>query len=148
MSNGIFSIIGSALDAQDMRMGAISANLANASSVAAPGQQPYRSHELVFQAQPVVDGEDDGDGTGGESDNPEMGVQVVANVQSNAPPTRKYDPGNPYADSAGYVTSSNVSQADELVNMIDSSNSYSASVAMLQQTSRLDQQIISSFQVT
>ncbi len=35
-----------------------------------------------------------------------------------------------------------------MVNMIDSSNAYSASVAMMQQASRLDQQMISSFQVT
>jgi flagellar basal-body rod protein FlgC len=148
MSDGIFSIIGSALNAQDMRMGAISSNLANASSVAAPGQQPYRAHELVFQAQPVVDGEYDGGGTGDASDGSALGVQVAATVQSNAPPTRKYDPGNPYADSSGYVTSSNVSPVDEMVNMIDSSNSYSASVAMLQQASRIDQQMINSFQVT
>ncbi len=146
MSNGIFSIIGSALNAQDLRMGAISANLANASSVAAPGQQPYRAHELVFQAQPVVDGE--ADGTGGQSDASALGVQVVTTVQSNAPPARTYDPGNPYADSSGYVTSSNVSPVEEMVNMIDSSNSYSASVAMLQQASRIDQQMINSFQVT
>ncbi len=148
MSNGIFSIIGSALNAQDMRMGAISANLANASSVAAPGQQPYRADEPVFQAQPVADGEYDGGDADGSSGDSALGVQVVGTVQSNAPPTRKYDPGNPYADSTGYVTSSNVSPVDEMVNMIDSSNSYSASVAMLQQASRIDQQMISSFQVT
>lgn len=146
MSNSLFSIIGSALNAQDQRMSAISSNLANASSVAAPGQQPYRAHELVFQAQPVV-----GDASGGESDgtadDASLGVQVVGTVQSNAPPTRKYDPGSPYADSSGYVISSNVSPVEEMVNMIDSSNSYSASVAMLQQAGRIDQQMISSFQV-
>ncbi|MBU6418122.1 MAG: flagellar basal body rod protein FlgC [Proteobacteria bacterium] len=145
MSDSIFSIIGSSLNAQDLRMGAISSNLANASSVAVPGEQPYRAHELVFQAQPVVEGEYDG-GSGG-SGNGALGVQVVANVQSNAPPTMKYDPGNPYADASGYVTSSNVSPVEEMVNMIDSSHSYSASVAMLQQASRIDQQMISSFQV-
>ncbi len=138
MSADVFSIIGSALNAQDMRMGAISSNLANAAAVAAPGQTPYRAHELVFQAAPVEGGEDDTN----------MGVQVIATVQSNAPSQRRYDPGNPYADNTGYVTGSNVSTVDEMVNMIDSSNSYSASVAMLQQASRIDQQIINSFQVT
>ena len=144
MSDSVFSIIGSALNAQDLRMGAISSNLANASSVAAPGEQPYRAHELVFQAQPVAGGEYDG---GAASGNGGLGVQVVANVQSNAAPNMKYDPGNPYADASGYVTSSNVSPVEEMVNMIDSSHSYSASVAMLQQASRIDQQMISSFQV-
>ncbi len=145
MSSGIFSIIGSALSAQDMRMGAISSNLANASSVAAPGEQPYRAHELVFQAQPVVGS--DGNGGSASLGNADLGVRVVANVQSNAPPVMKYDPGNPYANASGYVMSSNVSPVEEMVNMIDSSSSYSASVALLEQISRIDQQMINSFQV-
>jgi flagellar basal-body rod protein FlgC len=126
-----------------MRMAAIAANLANIDSVAAPGAQPYRAHELVFQAAQLADANDD-DG----ADQPAPGVQVVDTVQSNAQPVRTYDPASPYADQTGYVTGSNVSQVDEMVNMIDSSNAYSASVAMLQQASRLDQQMISSFQVT
>ena len=142
MGNGVFSIIGSALAAQDQRLSAISSNLANASSIAAPGAQPYRAQELVFQAAPVVDA------TQMDGATPPLGVQVLTSVQSNAPPTRKYDPGNPYADASGYVTSSNVSPVDEMVNIIDSTNSYSASVALLQQSTRIDQQIINSFQVT
>jgi flagellar basal-body rod protein FlgC len=78
----------------------------------------------------------------------DMGVSVAGTVQSNATPQQKYDPGNPYADANGYVTGSNVSQADEMVNLIDSSNSYAASVAVLQQASRIDQQMLSSFQVS
>ena len=142
-SSDIFSIAGSALDAQDMRMAAIAANLANVDSVTKPGEQPYRAHELVFQAAQLANG-DYGDGPNA----PDPGVQVVDTVQSNAPPARNYDPGSPYADSSGYVTGSNVNQVDEMVDMIDSSNAYSASVAMLQQASRIDQQMISSFQVT
>lgn len=140
MGDGIFSIIGSALNAQDLRMSAIASNLANASTVTKPGRQPYRAHEVVFQADPVASGDIDG---------PEnMGVQVVGVVQSNAPPTLKYDPGSPYANGKGYVTGSNVSPVEEMVNMIDSSNSYSDSIAMLQQESRIDQQMINSFQVS
>lgn len=146
MSSDVFSIIGSALNAQDMRLGAISSNLANAASVAKPGEQPYRAHELVFQAAPLANSDEAGQGSSDMDAN--AGVQIMDVVQSNAPPTRTYDPSSPNADSTGYVTSSNVSQVDEMVNMIDSSNSYSASVAMLQQTSRIDQQIINSFQVT
>lgn len=140
MSDGVFSIIGSALNAQDMRMSAIASNLANASSIAKPGEEPYRAHEVVFQAAPVG-----GDSSGnGES----LGVQVAGVVQSNAPPTMKYDPGSPYANAQGYVTGSNVSPVEEMVNMIDSTNSYSASVALLQQTTRIDEDMINSFQVT
>ncbi len=146
MSSDIFSIVGSALNAQNMRMGAIASNLANVDSITPPGQQPYRAHELVFSAAPVADGEYGADGMPATS-NPNLGVQVVDTMQSNAKPMQKYDPGSPYADANGYVTGSNVSQVNEMVDMIDSSNSYSASVAMLQQASRIDQQMISSFQV-
>lgn len=140
MADGIFSIIGSALNAQDMRMSAIASNLANAGSVTKPGEQPYRAHEVVFQAAPVGEGDDANGGS--------LGVQVAGVVQSNAPPTLKYDPGSPYANAQGYVTGSNVSPVEEMVNMIDSSNSYSASIALLQQASRIDEQMINSFQVT
>jgi flagellar basal-body rod protein FlgC len=142
-SSDIYSIAGSALNAQDMRMAAIAANLANVDAVTKPGEQPYLAHELVFQAAQPADA-NYADDTG----QAEPGVQVVATVQSNAQPVRTYDPASPYADQTGYITGSNVSQVDEMVNMIDSANAYSASVAMLQQASRLDQQMISSFQVT
>ncbi len=141
MSERIFSIVGSALKAQECAMGAIASNLANAASVAAAGQQPYRAQEVVFRPRHGGWG-NDGDGTGDAADATALGVHVVATVQSNAPPNQTYDPGNPYADAQGYVTGSNVSPVDEMVNMIDSSNSYAASVAVLQQASRIDQQML------
>ena len=139
MSDGIFSIIGSSLNAQNQRMSAIASNIANESSVAAPGQEPYRAHEVVFQAAPVV---------GSDPQSPDLGVKVVGTVQSNAPPSMKYDPGNPDANAQGYVVGSNVSPVQSMVDMIDASNSYSASIAMLEQSSRIDQQMINSFEVT
>jgi flagellar basal-body rod protein FlgC len=143
----IFSIIGSSLDAQNARMSAIASNLANADSIAAPGTAPYRAHEVVFEATPVAasdgDGADAGDPT---ADDP--GVSVVGTVLSNAPPKMTYDPSSPYANAQGYVTGSNVSQVHQMVDLIDSSNSYSASVAVLEQADRVDQQLLSSFQVS
>ncbi len=135
----IFGIVGSALAAQNARMGAIASNLANANSITPPGAAPYRAHEVVFEAAPVV-------GLNGAA-TADMGVQVAGAVQSNAPPVQKYDPGSPYANAKGYVTGSNVSQVNEMVDLIDSSSSYSASVAVLQQASRIDQQMLASFQV-
>jgi flagellar basal-body rod protein FlgC len=134
----LFGIVGSALDAQDARMGAIASNLANVDAVTPPGGVPYRAHEMVFEAAPVAGGADFGD----------MGVALAGTVESNAPAVQKYEPGNPYADANGYVTGSNVSQVDEMVDLIDSSNSYAASVAVLQQASRIDQQMLASFQVS
>jgi len=146
----IYAIVGSALDAQNARMSVIAANLANVDSVAPAGGTPYRAHEVVFEAAPVdsevndVAGAAQDDGTMPAN----LGVRVAGTVESNAPPQRSYEPSSPYADAQGYVTGSNVSQAGQMVDLIDSSNSYAASVAVLQQAARVDQQMISSFQVT
>jgi len=167
----IFSIVGSALDAQNARMGAIASNLANVDSIAAPGSTPYRAHEVVFEAAPVADTDADGNIAGpsiqdaafnipsipgdpaasqntDDSGVPDMGVSVAGTVLSNAPLKQQYDPSSPYANAQGYVTGSNVSQVDQMVDLIDSSNSYAASVAVLQQAARVDQQMLSSFQVS
>jgi flagellar basal-body rod protein FlgC len=142
----IYSIVGSALDAQNARMGAIASNLANVDSITPTGGQPYRAQEVVFEAAPVAGGDASGDPSGDPSG--DLGVQVVGTVQSNAAPKTSYDPSRPFANAQGYVTGSNVSQVDEMVDLIDSSNSYAASVAMLNQAGRIDQQMLSSFQVS
>jgi flagellar basal-body rod protein FlgC len=146
-SSDIFSIAGSALEAQNARMGAIASNLANVDAVTPPGGTPYRAHEVVFEAAPVMTG-DAGSGAADMAASPDLGVNVLGTVQSNAAPKTQYDPGSPYADAQGYVTGSNVSQTDQMVDLIDSSNSYAASVAVLQQASRIDQQMLASFQVS
>ncbi|OYV34565.1 MAG: flagellar basal body rod protein FlgC, partial [Acidocella sp. 20-61-6] len=135
--------VGSALDSQNQRMGVIASNLANVNAITPPGGTPYRAQEVVFAASPVSV---DDPSSGAFQTN--IGVNVVGTVQSNAPPKLQYDPGSPYADTRGYVTGSNVSQIGQMVDLIDSSNSYAASVAVLQQTSRIDQQMLSSFQVS
>jgi flagellar basal-body rod protein FlgC len=159
----IFSIVGSALDAQNRRMSVIASNLANVDSVTPPGGTSYRAHEVVFQAAPLDDSDDDTadsgaiatdgfttDSTelGGGSGNTDLGVRIAGTVLSNATPAQNYDPGNPYADANGYVTGSNVSQVGQMVDLIDASNSYAASVAVLQQAGRVDQQMLSSFEVS
>ena len=50
-SSDIFSIVGSALEAQNARMGAIASNLANVDSITPPGGTPYRAHEVVFSGR-------------------------------------------------------------------------------------------------
>jgi flagellar basal-body rod protein FlgC len=144
----IFSIVGSSLDAQNARMGAIASNLADVDSVAAPGTAPYRAHEVVFEATPLGTANSDASSAADDPTAADPGVSVVGTVLSNAPPKQQYDPSSPYADAQGYVTGSNVSQVSQMVDLIDSTNSYSASVAVLQQASRVDQQILSSFQVS
>lgn len=106
----VFDIAGSAVAAHSQRLNTVASNLANADTVAAPGAQPYRARQVVFEAVPGKDGS--------------AGVRA-ARVQEDAGTARRqHDPKNPLADAEGYVTLSNVNVVDEMVNMISAARSY------------------------
>ena len=140
--SGVTGIIGSGLLAQDERISLIASNMANAESITAPGTAPYAAVEPVFAALPLSDTEEAADPT----DPPgAASVDVVTTAQSDAPAKLVYDPGNPYANQAGYVTESNVSEVQQMVDMIDASQSYAAQVAVLDEHERTETLIVQSF---
>lgn len=118
----IFDIAGSAMSAQSVRLNTTASNLANANTVATTVDGAYRSRQPVFQT--VLH-------NSAGNDPASAGVRVAGVVESSAPPARVYDPGNPMADTEGYVYRSNVNPVDELVNMISASRSYQNSVEVL-----------------
>lgn len=134
---GLTGIVGSALLAQRQRLDAIASNLANADSITTPGGQPYRAREVVFQAIPAE---------GASASSGIDQVAVAGTVLSAAPPQTHYDPGSPYANAQGYVTGSNVSATQEMVNLISATQSYSANLAILNQSEHAQQAILQSFQ--
>jgi flagellar basal-body rod protein FlgC len=58
-------------------------------------------------------------------------VQVAGIVSDPTPDQLVYDPGNPDADSKGYVKMPNVNSVTEMVDMIDESRSYEANVTAM-----------------
>ncbi len=107
----VFAISSSALSAQSKRLNVVASNLANADSVAGPDGQAYKARQVVFQA--ASDGTQEG-----------AAVRVTGVVESSAPARRVHAPQHPSADGEGYVTQSNVSVVDEMVNMISASRAY------------------------
>jgi flagellar basal-body rod protein FlgC len=107
----VFTIAGSALNAQSMRLNTTASNLANADSVAGSDGQPYRAKQVVFAATQVA-------GPGAQ------GVRVTGVVESAAPLRLVYEPANPAANEEGYVEMPNVNVVEEMVNMISASRSY------------------------
>ena len=107
----IFDIAGSAISAQSQRLNAVASNIANADTAAAPGAQPYRAKQVVFQSVPVA-------GSAAQ------GVRVTQVTDDTTAARRIFDPRHPYADQEGYVNLSNVNVVDEMVNMIAASRSY------------------------
>jgi flagellar basal-body rod protein FlgC len=134
---GITDIVGSALLAQRQRLDVIASNIANADSITTPGGQAYRAREVVFAAVPA---------DGASPDTGISQVSVAGTVLSAAPLKTKYDPSSPYANAQGYVSESNVSPTQEMINLIDASQSYAANVAVLNQNQRAQQAMIQSFQ--
>lgn len=114
----IFSIAGSALNAQSARLNAVASNLANADSVTGADGKPYRAKQVVFQATPVGN-------EGGQ------GVRVTQVVESAAPLRMTYDPSNPAANTDGYVAMPNVNVVEEMVNMISASRAYQTNAEVM-----------------
>lgn len=115
--SNIFNISGSAVSAQSQRLNAVASNIANADTAAAPGAEPYRAKQVVFQSVPVP-------GAAGGAGGVAQGVRVAEISEDKSLARRIHDPRHPYADAEGYVNLSNVNVVDEMVNMIAASRSY------------------------
>ena len=120
----IFDVAGSAVSAQSQRLNVVASNLANADTVAGPDGKAYKARQVVFQTELM--------GAGGAL-GPESsaGVRVSTVREDQSAGRRVHDPKHPAADAEGYVTFSNVSAVEEMVNMISASRSYQNNVEVM-----------------
>jgi flagellar basal-body rod protein FlgC len=108
--------------AQGTRLRVIAENVANADSApTAPGELPYRHQVVTFRN--ALDRE-----AGAEL------VRVKHVGVDNKPFPRRYDPGHPAADDAGYVLDTNVDPLIEMTDMREASRSYEANLNVLRTT--------------
>ncbi len=91
-------------------------NIANANTVRAAGEAPFRASLVVAQTLP---------GTGG--------VAVTGTVEQGGAAEVVYDPENPLADASGYVTRPKVDLTEEMTNMMMASRLYQANISVMQQ---------------
>jgi len=136
----IFNISGSAVSAQSQRLNVVASNLANVDTVAGPDGSVYKARQVVFQTH-LMGAQDGNPGDGASA-----GVRVSTVLEDDRPGRRVHDPKHPQADAEGYVTYSNVSSIEEMVNMISASRSYQNNVevmntakSLLQKTLQLGQ---------
>jgi flagellar basal-body rod protein FlgC len=118
----VFDVSGSAVSAQSQRLNVVASNLANADTVAGPDGTAYKARQVVFQTVLM--------GQGPQAD-ASTGVKVSTVVEDQTPGRRVHDPRHPSADAEGYVTYSNVSAVEEMVNMISASRSYQNNVDVM-----------------
>ena len=122
----VFTITGSAMTAQSLRLNVVASNLANAGDVSGDPNTVYRAREPVFAS--VLEGRGGGDA---------VGVRVLGVVENQAPARARYAPGNPLADAKGYVYAPNVDPIEEMANMISASRSYQDSVQVFDTSKQL-----------
>jgi flagellar basal-body rod protein FlgC len=118
---GPVDIAVSGMRAHAKHMEVISSNIANSRTTDAGQGQPYRRLEAIFRA--------DGEGA--------SGVTIDEVVPDNSALQRVYDPGNPQADAAGYVTMPNVHLPIEMMNLNVASRAYQANAAVLRRYQRM-----------
>ena len=126
---GVFSameIAASGLTAERGRMNIIAGNLANARTTRTENGGPYQRLDPVFTSSPV-------DTT---SFDPVLRkvdeVKLTAVRPDTSPGQQVYDPGNPDADTQGYVTYPNVNVVTEMVNLMTASRAYEAGVTSIE----------------
>jgi flagellar basal-body rod protein FlgC len=118
-------ISASGLAAQRARMEVVASNLANARTTRTPEGGPYRRKSPVLTAEPVP--ATFGDAMGAAL----RGVRLERIVEDPAPPIRKFEPGHPDADAAGFVAYPNVDPVVEMVDMLSATRSYEANITMV-----------------
>lgn len=136
---GMLEVSGSALAAERWRAEVVSANMANAETTRTAQGGAYRRQLLVFRAQPV---------TrfplllAGLQARPAEGVRVDRVVADPSPLPRRYEPGHPDADPAGYVTYPNVNPVFEMTDLLGAVRAYQVNVAAVQAAKSMIQQTL------
>jgi flagellar basal-body rod protein FlgC len=139
---GLLQVTGSALLAQRERAEISASNLANADTTRTIDGGPYKRQNVIFAAaHPLSNGF--AATLASFSDLHTQTVQVAGVVQDETAPVRRYDPGHPDADAAGYVSYPNVNPVEESVNLMEAARSYQMNVSALQTTKAMIQAAIS-----
>ena len=131
------SIAASGLTAERTRMDVTSENLANADTTQGANGQPYQRQEVVLQqigggfSAALSGAMGTPTGTTPINGSAAGGVQVAGIVNDPTPDQEVYDPGNPSANTQGYVKMPNVNPVNEMVDMIDESRSYESDVTAM-----------------
>jgi flagellar basal-body rod protein FlgC len=134
---GMLEVSGSALAAERWRAEVVSANMANAETTRTPQGGAYRRQLVVFRAQPM---------TrfplllAGMRQSSAEGVRVERVVADASPLPRRYEPGHPDADSAGYVTYPNVNPVMEMTDLLSAVRAYQLNASAVQAAKSMIQQ--------
>ena len=113
----------SALNAERMRLEAVSQNIAHANTTRGADGKPYQPQHVVFES--VLDRAREMTGAGPQS-------VVVSRIEKEMrPPRMVYEPGHPEANAEGMVAMPNINIHEEMVDLIVASRAFEANLAVL-----------------
>ena len=113
-------ISGSGVDAMQTWIDTSSGNIANSEDAATPGKPTYAAQTPTFSPLPASPGSGTGDG-----------VKVTGISLGNTAGQIAHEPNNPLADSKGNVSLPNISMSDQLVQVMEAQQAYSADSSAL-----------------
>jgi len=88
--------------------------------------QVYQAKHPVFQAVQAL-----GAAASHTAEQASASVKVLGIANNQAAPDARYDPGNPLANTDGYVYSPNVNVVEEMTDMISASRAYQNNVEVM-----------------
>jgi flagellar basal-body rod protein FlgC len=127
----LFDIAGSGMAAQSVRLNTVASNLANAESVSGTAEGAYKARHPIFEAVKASMLAKQG------NVDPSAAVRVTDIVEDTRAPEMRYQPGNPLANSEGYVFAPNVNVVEEMVDMISASRAYQNNVEVMNTSKEL-----------
>lgn len=146
---GVMGVSASGLTAERMRAEVVAANMANAESTSTPEGGPYKRKEVILQTQSPSSFQMQLAGAGGtaagttnSSNSVAQGVTVAAVVNDNSQPMMRYDPGNPQANSEGYVAYPNINPILEMTDLMGAARAYQMNASAVQAEKQMIQQSI------
>jgi flagellar basal-body rod protein FlgC len=138
----VFSIAGSGMSAQSLRLNTISSNIANAESVSSSTDQTYRARHPVFATVFQQSQNGDRGSLFAEQNEAGRGVEVLGVVEDQSSLTPRYEPNHPAADGDGYVYYPNVNVVEEMADMISASRAFQTNVEMMNTAKQMMQKVL------
>jgi len=131
-------ITAGALDAEKLRMEIIAQNIANAQTTRTEDGNPYRRQLVSFETE-LRHAAATGNGTHGQL---LKGVKIGGVHDDQSEFRVVHNPGHPHADENGMLKMPNVDTAMEMVDLIASSRSYEANLAVMKTSRQLAKQAL------
>ena len=133
----IYSITGSAMTAQTVRLNMVASNLANADAVSANPEDAYKALKPVFatvyqKTQMTTE----------NGAYPNAEVRIVDVVKNAGDAEKRFEPNNPLANDEGYVFYPDIDVVAEMADMMSATRSFETNVEVLANVKSMQQGLL------